>query len=231
MAYRIGGDKQEEAGRYVVADRDIRAGEIIMSSEVYCFGIFDSYKKKICQTCLTYTPSPLSVTCPHCNQVWYCNSECASSDSSLHSHAPTKRDVSMCKALRKIQMIAKGMEPYHLLLLKMCVLVVCRKRKDMNSAEFKILNDLVGNQDKISSSSLDDFRYIAHLFTTQVMPNTEDILSKEDLIRIMCIEQCNSFGIWGEEGEWCGLGIYPSLSFFNHSSQRIDNIQSLIYMK
>lgn len=39
----------------------------------------------------------------------------------------------------------------------------------------------------------------------------------EDVVRLLCIQQCNSFGLSNDEGEMTGVAIYPELSLFNHS--------------
>lgn len=88
-------------GRYVIATRDIAAGELIAATPNYGFGIYEryeegcigiyrvsdrlfSYKKKICNECLQYTEEPkgYQLKCSACTQVFYCSTECQNLDTS-----------------------------------------------------------------------------------------------------------------------------------------------------
>ncbi|KAI8830280.1 hypothetical protein BJ741DRAFT_620259 [Chytriomyces cf. hyalinus JEL632] len=41
-----------------------------------------------------------------------------------------------------------------------------------------------------------------------------------DFIRIICIRQCNVFGLWDAESECLGQSFFPAASYFNHSCDK-----------
>jgi len=49
------------------------------------------------------------------------------------------------------------------------------------------------------------------------LPRAERKVTKEEVVRLLCIQQCNSFGITDGEDDLIGVALYPELAVFNHS--------------
>jgi hypothetical protein len=49
------------------------------------------------------------------------------------------------------------------------------------------------------------------------LPRGARKVTKDDVVRLLCIQQCNAFGLSNSEGEMTGVALYPALSLFNHS--------------
>ncbi len=59
---------------------------------------------------------------------------------------------------------------------------------------------------------------MAEVVATSIsLPRGARTVTKADVVRLLCIQQCNAFGLSNDEGEMTGVALYPALSLFNHS--------------
>ncbi|EGG23469.1 SET domain-containing protein [Cavenderia fasciculata] len=80
----------ENEGRYVVASRDLEAGETILLARSYVSIASDNVKKNVCNHCLQYSPSTLVERCSGCRQVYWCDTYCYLSNRDIHKHYECK---------------------------------------------------------------------------------------------------------------------------------------------
>lgn len=71
--------------RYVVATRDIAAGETVLRSRALAINIFDSYVKRVCGFCMRLSAKRLACACTACQYVFYCSPTCKSRHTEAHA--------------------------------------------------------------------------------------------------------------------------------------------------
>eukprot|EP01080_Neovahlkampfia_damariscottae_P008659 gene8659-606_t len=75
----------ETMGRGLFTTRDIKSGELILTSEIYNFAVNYPIKSEVCENCLTQIESH-ALSCEICNEeVFYCSEECKSDHRELHN--------------------------------------------------------------------------------------------------------------------------------------------------
>lgn len=63
--------------RYVVASRDLAAGEVVLRGSPFCATAEDHLKTTVCCVCFAFSPNKKYVfSCKKCNEVWYCSQAC-----------------------------------------------------------------------------------------------------------------------------------------------------------
>ena len=82
----------EGRGRYGVASREIKVGELIAIEKPYVSLIDKEFSKNHCWNCLLCTKSP--IPCERCSGVVYCSRECRqNADSTYHSYECLYTDI------------------------------------------------------------------------------------------------------------------------------------------
>ncbi|KAJ3101312.1 hypothetical protein HK100_004562 [Physocladia obscura] len=102
--------------------------------------------------------------------------------------------------------------------------------------------ELVPNIESVSNDEILQMRGLHHIFSTlKTIKSKFSIPSSfaevfqtalpepKDLIKVICIKQCNGFGLWDQEGECMGHAVFPAASFFNHSCSK--NLEREIGMR
>jgi len=71
---------EPEKGRFLVAKRNLRENELVLSSEPYFIFVNDPRKASVCDQCLAYDEEMIDRTldlfCEKCKEVFYCSKEC-----------------------------------------------------------------------------------------------------------------------------------------------------------
>lgn len=62
---------------------------------------------------------------------------------------------------------------------------------------------------------LQSLRHVVQ-FTNYVLPVAAQ-MDEDELLEIYLKHRVNMFGLWGQNGECLGYGVYPRASYFNHS--------------
>jgi len=79
----------QDKGRVCIADRDIKAGEVVLSEPAYAWIPNDSFIKKVCHQCFkvfTKTfPVGGGIKCNKCQQVIYCSEDCKNTGAVIHT--------------------------------------------------------------------------------------------------------------------------------------------------
>ncbi|KAK7079029.1 hypothetical protein SK128_005850 [Halocaridina rubra] len=63
-----------EKGRYVIADRPIKPGEVLLVEKAYCANLYENNHSTHCATCLRECIAPLP--CPECTMAVFCSISC-----------------------------------------------------------------------------------------------------------------------------------------------------------
>ena len=70
------GVKYLTLSRYVVSNKLLASGKVILKECAYATAVFDSMKQLACDTCCTTSDSPLKHFCEKCKKVWFCSPKC-----------------------------------------------------------------------------------------------------------------------------------------------------------
>lgn len=74
------------------------------------------------------------------------------------------------------------------------------------------------NTHALSPTRLAQYEQMAEVVAASIsLPRGARKVTKDDVVRLLCIQQCNAFGLSNGEGEMTGVALYPALSLFNHS--------------
>ncbi|KAM9993559.1 hypothetical protein ACTFIZ_011544 [Dictyostelium cf. discoideum] len=269
--------QSKEKGRYVVAKRDIKAGESIVFREepyVVCMNYKDPYERKICHHCfgLSSTTSKSMITtpdftlhCETCKMVWYCSNYCQSNDLTYHKHecftykrmqSSSQFDIS-CKT--SIKLLLKLIIKQYLEIKELSnydnssttststtststtststtsSTSTSTTSTSTTSVKFKDILTLETNLNKFSTQRITEFRMISKFiektmdkeFLKIICPTNKEVIEfQNNLIKLMCILECNSHDIsftipqsTKSSYEYCsiGIGLFYHSSMFNHS--------------
>ena len=67
----------ESYGRYVVADRDMSPGDVVLDVLSYAFTISDAHRKRVCAWCMRWSADGrLPLSCSKCDIVYFCSQSC-----------------------------------------------------------------------------------------------------------------------------------------------------------
>ncbi|KAJ3017876.1 UNVERIFIED_CONTAM: Alkaline ceramidase 3 [Siphonaria sp. JEL0065] len=82
-----------QSGRYAVAARDIKEGELVLKGKAFGIATTHACRKECCSSCFNvYTmASSLPFSCPICSSVYYCSAKCQQSHTPLHSQYECSR--------------------------------------------------------------------------------------------------------------------------------------------
>ncbi|KAF9977890.1 hypothetical protein BGZ73_004486 [Actinomortierella ambigua] len=97
--YPIFVQHSDTLGNHATASRNISQGERILKALPYAAEAFDSYRKRMCHTCLLYqTRSTFKHRCQDCDQVYYCSDRCKTIGMDPTSGCHPK----LCRSLRRL---------------------------------------------------------------------------------------------------------------------------------
>ncbi len=111
-------------------------------------------------------------------------------------------------------------------LAKLFVRILCRHRLEQasnhsspRSESVEVMAPLESNEDKFPSDRIAELEMVADAVLSALPRRFR--LAEDELVRLMCAEQCNSFGIWGRAGpsraQLVGYGLFPALCALNHA--------------
>jgi SET and MYND domain-containing protein len=196
-------------GRYLVATRDLAAGEIVMSSIPYTTTVSKSFVSKVCHNCFKEDVKKLPHQCQYCKEVFFCSENC--------KKKATMHEGAECDSLRRIKMQNNGTKfsSDELSDIRTVICTLARRHSDPAS-NYHNIDKLVCNRptDKLSA------KYLTAMAKFVVKIMDEDVLSgitDEDIIDLICKIRCNAFGLWNKQQKCFGTALSPPSSFFNHS--------------
>lgn len=62
--------------RYVVSNKTLEGGKVILKEAAYATAIFDSMRSLVCDHCLITSSSPFKFLCDKCKKTSYCSQKC-----------------------------------------------------------------------------------------------------------------------------------------------------------
>jgi len=203
--------KNNNKGRYVAAERDVKIGEVILVSPPYAAVVQEKKIQYVCDSCFKAFDEPLSLHCPLCSRVFYCSSTC--------QHNAEDKHTLECPAFKQLDTTL--FDGYTFSIIKLIIRLLnyrAQEIKENNSVSsdkvtFKHVSKLVSNTSQFPLEKVDVRNKAIDYILSVISP--EIAVSKDEITELWCKEECNSFGLWRPRGE--GLGLYPMASFFNHS--------------
>jgi len=64
-------------GRFMIARESIPAGRVLFQARAYCKGVHESFKKRVCDTCLAYNEAGrYEISCSGCHSAFFCSTRC-----------------------------------------------------------------------------------------------------------------------------------------------------------
>jgi len=237
----------ETKGRFVYCLRDLQKGELIIEEEPYVIVVDSHVQHSVCNTCWKLSSLCNSIVsrscseqvswrtyCHSCCYVWYCSQQCLTKD---FEHINSLE----CLMLRRLKQLPylREISSVNRTIIRLIIRLISKKYQELNSTNQPEVpsNKMEQNGTKAFPCSFDDLWYLisnevlfdeTHMSTITwlsdlivddllVSPEEKKLITKEDIIALICREECNSFGIWLDTEQPIGLGIYLRSSFFNHS--------------
>eukprot|EP01112_Ceratiomyxa_fruticulosa_P021979 TRINITY_DN792_c0_g1_i1.p1 TRINITY_DN792_c0_g1~~TRINITY_DN792_c0_g1_i1.p1 ORF type:complete len:498 (-),score=90.37 TRINITY_DN792_c0_g1_i1:29-1522(-) len=111
-------------GRFIVAKRDILAGEIIMECEPYAIGIEERLKRNVCKQCMSASKKKLPLCCNHCQQVFYCSERCKQQSEAVEDHMPLE-----CLVMKSLKFPSRKYSSHEINELRLLVSAISQHRK------------------------------------------------------------------------------------------------------
>ncbi|KAN0038389.1 hypothetical protein ACTA71_000564 [Dictyostelium dimigraforme] len=216
----------------------------------HCFGLSSTTSKS-----MTTTPD-FTLHCEGCNIVWYCSNYCQSNDLTYHKHecftykrmqSSSQFDTS-CKTSIKL-LLKLIIKQYHEIkelnqsstttttttTTTTITTTTTSTINESKSVKFKDILTLETNLNKFSTQRITEFRMISKFiekvmekeFLKIICPTNKEVIEfQNNLIKLMCILECNSHDIsftipqsTKSSYEYCsiGIGLFYHSSMFNHS--------------
>eukprot|EP01102_Stenamoeba_stenopodia_P007114 TRINITY_DN1984_c0_g2_i3.p1 TRINITY_DN1984_c0_g2~~TRINITY_DN1984_c0_g2_i3.p1 ORF type:complete len:472 (-),score=56.73 TRINITY_DN1984_c0_g2_i3:66-1481(-) len=234
-------------GRYVVASRNLEAGEIVMKAEAYAVAVCENFKLTACSNCWKQSTRryPDSFACPKCKQMFYCSKECMEEAfTNKKNFSSSYHDPIECHSLLRIRSRANKFSMDDNSEIRVVIQAICRRfrelfgwdvdplvkdeaaplqlptnppKKEKWSLSFDDWGKLVGNRERRDFNNQRSIRKEAE-FVMKVMPPDSYIgLTVEDIMDMFMKLKCNCFGVWSPKRRCLATAVYPTASFFNHS--------------
>lgn len=155
------------------------------------------------------------IPCPYCNELWYCSQECLELDS--HEHLMYE-----CVSLQRFD-INWAKEYYQYcddLITDVRLLIKVMNRRmiqleNHNNEFYDEYDLLISNRSCYTDDILETLRGVVQYANYLVPDNV--FMDEEELLDVYCKHRVNMFGLWNENGDCLGYGVYPRASYFNHS--------------
>ena len=202
--------ESSDRGRYVVASRDLRLGELVCAEEPFVHTVHDDLQSTICHNCFSLLPAEASAveTCRKCSQVRYCSASCARDGAAVHA---TECEVLQAVAASDNAALKKGVRGLRLFL----------RLVHRAAAEPRAFADVEALSEHYTSASAERRRMlegIAAQINRLVPPAVRMPLDR--LARLVSRVHTNSHAIADMAGLQYGSGVYPAVgSYFNHSCE------------
>jgi hypothetical protein len=232
-------------GRFAVASRDLKEGDLVLKCSSFGIGIFYDCRKDLCSVCFSDSLDGMPLKCSQC-PVYYCSKDCQAISKSFHKkykcalaenisklsenqvqkwiHAASKKfkDQELFEVYCRldIQNLALWMLDY-------CLRIHLEPSVDIQDSTSRQALDLVSHYE---SSPIEEKIQIEFLYDCLIsIPQpASGFMSFKKLIQsvfknhkelghVIGIRQSNGFGLWDSAGECLGIGLYPFASYFNHS--------------
>jgi SET and MYND domain-containing protein len=227
--------------RFLVASRDIEAGETVLLSHPYAFTVTEQEKSRVCSHCLRVCPDhsgSLAFSCRECEEVWYCCSACQ------EQHRPQHRFE--CSSLKAFLREADWASTENRTEVRLVFRILSRRAFELTSLErnnaahppaqdrrfddFLVLNTY---RQRWSRESIEMFEEVV-----PYLQRLDPWLAAQDsnlLVDTFLRFRINGCALWTTTAE-IGQGIYLEASLLNHSCQptlgdfRADNSASLRFL-
>ncbi|GAM23494.1 hypothetical protein SAMD00019534_066690, partial [Acytostelium subglobosum LB1] len=217
----------EGRGRYLVASKDIVRGEIVLYEQPFAHTINyrDALARQLCHRCLRQlcTSSQASQLdgCNTCQTTYYCSIECRELDTPMHSI-----ECQQYQRLASTSMFDNDCKS----MLKLCLRVLVMRHLAPTSESFDNVLQLCDNRHQFSASRMADLGKVARFLEKGLNMGTAATktevlrgLTQMDLVRLMCVLECNTheIGLTLEPYKYSSVGsaLYIMASYFNHSCQ------------
>jgi hypothetical protein len=196
-------------GRFLIATRDLDAGELVMNCTPYTTTVGKNFVSRVCHSCFKEDVKKLPHSCQYCKEVFFCSENC-------HKTA-TLHDGAECNALRRIKIQNNGTKfsSDETSDIRTVICILARKHQE-SEPRYQDVEKLVCNRpvDKLSIKYL---RAMAK-FIIKIMDEGALVGVDEDhIIDLICNVRCNAFGLWNKRQQCFATAVCPSASFFNHS--------------
>ncbi|KAK8803213.1 hypothetical protein WA158_000907 [Blastocystis sp. Blastoise] len=210
----------EHKGHYIVANKNFKAGDTILTGYPFSYRINDENRDQRCHFC--YKVCPSLKLCGKCRQVGYCSRECQIADWKNHKQE--------CPILCEHKDISLDQDMFNVF--KIVVNIINERNGDISNQEeiAKIDNEYIkGSYKDISllCSHSDLFnedeeiyrskcKMLLSLFTEEQKSTFH--LTEDFIFTIYLYLFTNHFEIMDDmDSSSIAIGFYPSLSLFNHS--------------
>jgi len=203
------------AGRFFIANKDIKKGETILEDYPYTTIVDRLYKHQVCGNCFKYFPErKLILKCDKCEFLHYCSEECRSQD---NQHLPLE-----CEAYKKYResQFDNNLDSIVLLMIRCILKGEQEKQQNVKNSEFTFedFNMLDGNEGSFPESTIQEFTKACHFVNKLVWGDDNTKYKKIDyLVSLLFKIECNSFGYWVDKSTGYATAIYLGSILFNHS--------------
>lgn len=209
-------------GRFLVASRDIEAGQVVLRAEPYAAVPDSAHRLSHCLHCLNPVKDQFRA-CPGCQSVCYCSSDCASRDQDAHTA------LGECDFLRDTLLPDTRLTDYQKDYAWMLFRCLIRRLREPSQAQvtFQDVWRLCSNRQDFTAERQQEFQLIADVLLGfmkkhALIWNTDSFWTRDTLVELICKEECNSFGLYtftrkNEPRQSYALALFPTAVYFNHS--------------
>ncbi|XP_030475693.2 histone-lysine N-methyltransferase ASHR1 [Syzygium oleosum] len=194
-----------EKGRCLLATRDFRPGEVIISQDPYVF-VPNSAEPR-CDRCFASTDLR---RCSACQAVWYCGSSCQKSEWKVHRLE--------CMALVRLDKEKrKSVTPSIRLMIKLYIRRKLQDEKIISTTAmdiYSLVDALVAHMSEIDEKQLVLYAQMANL-VNRILQWPE--INMREVAENFSKLSCNAHTICDSELRPLGTGLYPVISIINHS--------------
>ena len=207
----------KRGNRTAISNSNLKSDFLLLQANPFGICVHYEYRKEMCLNC--FSIGKMSVKCKEC---WasYCSKECVDFAKEFHSINECRHFNSLLRCMKEYALDNPWeYSRFQLVNIGLWILNFCLCCQYLNSLqEYQVLQELVSNLDSIPDHEHSQYAYLYELFSKSSF-KTLFLSIFNDLTyfkQIMCIRQCNGFGLWVED-ELMGMALYPMASFFDHS--------------
>lgn len=198
--------EEHGTGRFVVAARDISAGELLFTEEPFVQTVHDRCERSVCHVCYSPLAAVAQRSCQSCGQVRYCSQSCSEAGAAAHD--------AECGVLSAIAESGNGAMQSGVRGLRLFMRLLHRAADE--PAAFAAVEAMRGQYDDETPERQRFWEGMAGSINRFVPPAVR--LEPGRLARLASRVHANLYAVGDVGGVQFGSGLYAQAgSFFNHS--------------
>eukprot|EP01103_Thecamoeba_quadrilineata_P011658 TRINITY_DN2826_c0_g1_i1.p1 TRINITY_DN2826_c0_g1~~TRINITY_DN2826_c0_g1_i1.p1 ORF type:complete len:347 (-),score=50.24 TRINITY_DN2826_c0_g1_i1:164-1204(-) len=217
----------EDRGRFAVARNALKRGDMILEEGPYALVVDGEHVPYTCRVCWKNLDVRKKIiqpfSCDACQKIYYCSRKCR------HEDVEHKGSLE-CRALNRLKEDPFFLEA-ELSEIRLLIKILSRRDREIQTKSkrkktkisskfpttFESVLGLASNHHLLDEDRIEELDFLARKVLEVLLVDEKDVPDVESLMLLLSIGEVNGFGLWLNDAERIGFGLYVRSSLFNHS--------------